>query len=80
LEFPPFGQMRSGTLIEPTDIAMPARVLGCDGFEVDSLKVLECALAAIRAEDRPLVFIGHRGEDRSRTIRGAIWIKTCAAG
>lgn len=48
-----------GTVIEPTDIAMLARAMGCDGVDVDSIKGLEGALAGSRAKDRPLV-IGAR--------------------
>ena len=44
-----------GTLIEPTDIALLARAMGCDGVEVDSVKALEAVLAGARATDRPLV-------------------------
>jgi len=44
-----------GTVIEPTDIAMLARAMGCDGVEVDSAKALESVLAGARARDRPLV-------------------------
>jgi acetolactate synthase-1/2/3 large subunit len=44
-----------GTLIEPTDIALLARSMGCDGVEVDSVRALEAALAGARATDRPLV-------------------------
>ena len=48
-----------GTVIEPTDISMLARSMGCDGVNVDSIKGLEDALAGARAKDRPLV-IGAR--------------------
>ncbi len=48
-----------GTVIEPTDIAMLARAMGCEGAEVASVKALEAALAAPRPKDRPLV-IGAR--------------------
>ena len=48
-----------GTLIEPTDMTMLARAMGCDGVEVDSIKGLEGVLAGARAKDRPLV-IGAR--------------------
>lgn len=48
-----------GTVIEPTDISMLARSMGCDGANVDSIKGLEGALAGARAKDRPLV-IGAR--------------------
>ncbi len=48
-----------GTVIEPTDIGMLARAMGCDGVEVDNIKALEAALAGPRAKDRPLV-IGAR--------------------
>ena len=44
-----------GTLIEPTDIALLARAMGCDGVEVASVKALEAVLAGARATDRPLV-------------------------
>jgi len=44
-----------GTVIEPTDIAMLARAMGCDGVEVDSAEALESVLAGARAKDRPLV-------------------------
>ena len=44
-----------GTVIEPTDIGMLARAMGCDGVEVDSIKGLEGVLAGARAKDRPLV-------------------------
>jgi len=44
-----------GTVIEPTDISMLARAMGCDGVEVDSIKGLEGVLAGPRAKDRPLV-------------------------
>jgi acetolactate synthase-1/2/3 large subunit len=48
-----------GTVIEPTDMTMLARAMGCDGVEVDSIKGLEGVLAGARAKDRPLV-IGAR--------------------
>jgi len=48
-----------GTLIEPTDISMLARAMGCDGVDVDSIKALEGVLAGSRSKDRPLV-IGAR--------------------
>ncbi len=48
-----------GTLIEPTDISLLARSMGCDGVDVDSIKGLEGVLAGSRAKDRPLV-IGAR--------------------
>ena len=48
-----------GTVIEPTDISMLARSMGCDGVAVDSIKGLESALTGGRAKDRPLV-IGAR--------------------
>jgi len=44
-----------GTVIEPTDIALLARAMGCDGVEVDSARALESVLAGARAKDRPLV-------------------------
>ena len=48
-----------GTVIDPTDMHMLARSMGCDGIDVDSIKALEGALAGPRAKDRPLV-IGAR--------------------
>ena len=44
-----------GTLIEPTDVAMLARSMGCEGAAVDSARALERLLAAKRPRDRPLV-------------------------
>jgi acetolactate synthase-1/2/3 large subunit len=44
-----------GTVIDPTDMQMLARSMGCDGIEVDSIKALEGALSGPRAKDRPLV-------------------------
>lgn len=44
-----------GTLIEPTDIGMLARAMGCDGVDVDSVRGLEAVLSGPRAPDRPLV-------------------------
>jgi thiamine pyrophosphate-dependent acetolactate synthase large subunit-like protein len=38
--------------IEPTDMSMLARAMGCDGVDVDSIKGLEGALAGPRAKDR----------------------------
>jgi acetolactate synthase-1/2/3 large subunit len=48
-----------GTLIEPTDMSLLARSMGCDGVDVDDAKGLEAALSGPRAADRPLV-IGAR--------------------
>ena len=48
-----------GTRIDPTDIAMLAEAMGCDGINVDSAKGLEAALAMSRSDARPLV-IGAR--------------------
>jgi acetolactate synthase-1/2/3 large subunit len=48
-----------GTVIKATDMGMLAHSMGCDGVEVDSIKGLEAALSAPRAQDRPLV-IGAR--------------------
>lgn len=48
-----------GTLIDPTDMHLLARSMGCDGIHVDSIKALESALAGPRAKGRPLV-IGAR--------------------
>lgn len=48
-----------GTVIEPTDMSMLARAMGCDGVDVDSVQALEGVLAGARAKDRPLV-IGAR--------------------
>jgi acetolactate synthase-1/2/3 large subunit len=44
-----------GTRIEPTDIALLAQSMGCDGVNVDSARALEAALAAPRSANRPLV-------------------------
>ena len=44
-----------GTTIEPTDIALLAQAMGCDGVGVDSMRGLEAALAGPRSADRPLV-------------------------
>lgn len=44
-----------GTKIDPTDIAMLAQAMGCDGINVDSVRALEAALSAPRSKDRPLV-------------------------
>jgi acetolactate synthase-1/2/3 large subunit len=44
-----------GTVIDPTDIGMLARSMGCDGVEVDNVQALERALAGPRSKDRPLV-------------------------
>ncbi len=44
-----------GTVIEPTDIAMLARSMGCDGVDVDSVRALDGVLTGPRAKDRPLV-------------------------
>jgi acetolactate synthase-1/2/3 large subunit len=44
-----------GTRIDPTDIAMLAKAMGCDGINVDSVRGLEAALASPRSNDRPLV-------------------------
>jgi acetolactate synthase-1/2/3 large subunit len=44
-----------GTLIDPTDMQLLARSMGCDGIDVDSIKALENVLAGARAKDRPLV-------------------------
>ncbi len=44
-----------GTRIDPTDIALLAQAMGCDGVNVDSVRGLEAALAAPRSADRPLV-------------------------
>lgn len=48
-----------GTRIDPTDIAMLAEAMGCDGVNVDSAKGLEAALSMSRSDARPLV-IGAR--------------------
>lgn len=48
-----------GTLIEPTDIELLARSMGCEGAMVDSAAALARALAAPRPKDRPTV-IGAR--------------------
>ena len=44
-----------GTVIDPTDMGLLARSMGCDGVEVDSVPALERALAGPRSKDRPLV-------------------------
>jgi acetolactate synthase-1/2/3 large subunit len=44
-----------GTLVDPTDMQLLARSMGCDGIDVDSTKALEGALIGPRAKDRPLV-------------------------
>ena len=44
-----------GTRIDPTDIALLAQAMGCDGVNVDSVRGLEVALAGPRSSDRPLV-------------------------
>jgi len=44
-----------GTRIDPTDIALLAQAMGCDGVNVDSVRGLEAALTAPRSNDRPLV-------------------------
>ncbi|HZN86054.1 MAG TPA: thiamine pyrophosphate-binding protein [Burkholderiales bacterium] len=44
-----------GTLLEPTDVEMLARSMGCEGAAVDSARALERLLAAQRPQDRPLV-------------------------
>jgi acetolactate synthase-1/2/3 large subunit len=44
-----------GTRIDPTDIALLAQAMGCDGVNVDSVRGLEAALAGPRSSDRPLV-------------------------
>jgi len=48
-----------GTVIEPTDMSLLARAMGCDGVDVDSVKALESVLTGNRAKDRPLL-IGAR--------------------
>jgi acetolactate synthase-1/2/3 large subunit len=48
-----------GTLIDPTDMHLLARSMGCDGIDVDSSNALERAMCGPRAKDRPLV-IGAR--------------------
>jgi acetolactate synthase-1/2/3 large subunit len=48
-----------GTLIEPTDVELLARSMGCEGVMVDSAAALSRALAAPRPKDRPTV-IGAR--------------------
>ena len=45
----------SGTRIEPTDMAMLAQSMGCDGVAVDTIAELEKAFADGAAPDRPLV-------------------------
>jgi acetolactate synthase-1/2/3 large subunit len=44
-----------GTLIEPTDVELLARSMGCEGAPVASAAALERLLAAKRPKDRPLV-------------------------
>ncbi|TRZ94159.1 MAG: thiamine pyrophosphate-binding protein [Rhodocyclaceae bacterium] len=44
-----------GTVIEPTDMAMLAHSMGCDGINVDTIQSLENVLSDARAKDRPLV-------------------------
>jgi acetolactate synthase-1/2/3 large subunit len=44
-----------GTLIEPTDIALLAQAMGCEGVMVDSPAALSRVLADSRPKDRPLV-------------------------
>ncbi len=44
-----------GTLIAPTDIALLARSMGCEGAMADSAAALERLLAEKRPSDRPLV-------------------------
>lgn len=44
-----------GTLIEPTDIALLAQSMGCEGAMVDSAAALGRLLAGKRPKDRPLV-------------------------
>jgi acetolactate synthase-1/2/3 large subunit len=44
-----------GTRIDPTDIALLAQSMSCDGVNVDSARALEAALVAPRSADRPLV-------------------------
>jgi acetolactate synthase-1/2/3 large subunit len=44
-----------GTLIEPTDLALLARSMGCEGAMVDSAAALEKLLEEKRPPDRPLV-------------------------
>lgn len=48
-----------GTRLEPTDLELLARAMGCDGVMVDGEAALAAALAAPRAKDRPTV-IGAR--------------------
>jgi acetolactate synthase I/II/III large subunit len=48
-----------GTLIDPTDMQLLARSMGCDGIDVGSIEALEGALTGPRSKDRPLV-IGAR--------------------
>jgi acetolactate synthase-1/2/3 large subunit len=48
-----------GTRIDPSDIALLAQAMGCDGVNVDSAAALERVLGEPRAADRPLV-IGAR--------------------
>jgi acetolactate synthase-1/2/3 large subunit len=44
-----------GTLIEPTDLALLARSMGCEGVMVDDAAALERVLAGKRPKNRPLV-------------------------
>ena len=44
-----------GTLIEPTDLALLARSMACEGIMVDSADALSRVLAQARPQDRPLV-------------------------
>ncbi len=44
-----------GTRFDPTNIALLAQSMGCDGVNVESIRALESALASPRAADRPLV-------------------------
>lgn len=44
-----------GTLIEPTDVALLARSMGCEGAQADSPAALQRLLAGKRPNDRPLV-------------------------
>ncbi len=44
-----------GTLIEPTDIALLAPAMGCEGVMVDSAEALSRVLGGEKPKDRPLV-------------------------
>ena len=44
-----------GTLIEPTDLALLASAMGCEGVMVDDAGALQRVLAGARPKDRPLV-------------------------